>query len=159
MAQFITVLIIAPCIILKINVFSRCRCVHVIISPGGHYLPRLPWMCNLVHIQGETHHSCCHCEHLVPFSRHGKCQSLCLCSRTSFRAYSQNKHEHVQHWSRAQKTFGQQLFLKPKWLKEFYTAVSSSSDTSSWLPWYVCRARKGECSLGMAPIQPNRISA
>lgn len=103
-------------------------------------------MSNLLHIQGETY---CHCEYSVLFYNMENAQ-VCVCVGIIW-AYSHNKHEHVHHQPIAQRTLGQQLFLNPKWCSEFYTAVSSSCDDPHGF-LNLCGARKGECSLGMAPI-------
>lgn len=144
------------CPLHNINVFSRCWCVHLIISSGSHYLPRLPWMCNLVHIQGETHHSCCHCEYLVPFSGMANAR-VCVCVLG-------------HHSGHIPKTSTSMFSIGPG-LKRLLDNNYSSSQ-SGWknfillclLPVIhpcgflnVCGARKGECSLGMAPIQLCKI--
>lgn len=65
------------------NIKNQCLLLPQLVSESEHlwgdtiYWDRsaqLLWICTLVHIQGETHHSCC---------QHGKCE--CLCSWFSSR--------------------------------------------------------------------------
>lgn len=83
-------------------------------------------MCNLVHIEGQTHNSCCHCEYLM-FSSQWQMPRLAFVFMDIIQAYSQNTHKHSKHQSSTENTFGKQMLLVPTCLKQF--AVPCSCDT------------------------------
>lgn len=88
MATSVTALIITPCIIFKINVFSHCWSPHLSIpreplftKTDQHNSPVCVTLCT----SRERHITPVVTVNTVgPFLRHGKCQGLYLCSWISF---------------------------------------------------------------------------
>lgn len=158
MATSITVLIIAPCIIFKSDVFSHCWCLHLSISreplftkTDQHTSPGWVTLCKF----RERHITPVDTVN-TPFLQHGKCQGLYLCSWPSS--------GHIPRTNMSMLSIGPVLnrsldnnspSSQSGWKNVILLSILAVMHPHGFLT--VCGARRGECSLGMASFQLCKI--